>query len=54
MRLEQLGHARTRMTEKHDAHLGPSYIADSIPASFPNLAIVEPSKVRSLESPTRR
>ena len=26
---EQLGHADTRMTEKHYAHLAPSYIADT-------------------------
>jgi len=26
---EQLGHADTRMTEKHYAHLAPSYVADT-------------------------
>jgi hypothetical protein len=30
---EQLGHADTRMTEKHYAHLAPSYVADTIVAS---------------------
>jgi hypothetical protein len=27
---EQLGHAGQRMTEKHYAHLAPSYVADTI------------------------
>jgi integrase len=36
---EQLGHADTRMTEKHYAHLAPSYIADTIRAHFPALGI---------------
>jgi integrase len=33
----QLGHADTRMTEKHYAHLAPSYVAQTIRANFPNL-----------------
>jgi integrase len=36
---EQLGHADTRMTEKHYAHLAPSYVADTIRANFPTLGI---------------
>ena len=36
---EQLGHSDTRMTEKHYAHLAPSYIADTIRAHFPVLGI---------------
>jgi len=36
---EQLGHAGTRMTEKHYAHLAPSYVADTIRAHFPTLGI---------------
>jgi integrase len=36
---EQLGHADTRMTEKHSAHLAPSYVADTIRAHFPTLGI---------------
>jgi integrase len=35
----QLGHADTRMTEKHYAHLAPSYVAQTIRANFPNLGI---------------
>jgi integrase len=33
----QLGHSDTRMTERHYAHLSPSYMADTIRAHFPNL-----------------
>ena len=36
---EQLGHADTRMTEKHYAHFAPSYVADTIRAHFPVLGI---------------
>ena len=35
----QLGHAGTRMTEKHYAHLAPSYVASTIRAHFPTLGI---------------
>ena len=41
----QLGHADTRMTEKHYAHLAPSYVADTIRAQFPTLGIVGESNV---------
>jgi integrase len=33
---EQLGHADTRMTEKHYARLAPSYVADTRRAIRPN------------------
>jgi integrase len=36
---EQLGHSGTRMTEKHYAHLAPSYVAATIRAHFPILGI---------------
>ena len=36
---KQLGHADTRITERHYAHLAPSYVADTIRASFPKLGI---------------
>lgn len=36
-----LGHADTRMTEKHYAHLAPSYVASVIRAAMPRLGIVE-------------
>jgi len=44
----QLGHADTRMTEKHYAHLSPSYVAETIRAHFPDLGIVPKSNVRNL------
>jgi integrase len=36
---EQLGHADTRITEKHYAHLALNYVADTIRACFPRLGI---------------
>jgi integrase len=47
---EQLGHADTRMTEKHYAHLAPSYVADTIRAQFPTLGIVEDTTVTTLQA----
>ena len=44
----QLGHAGTRMTEKHYAHLSPSYVAETIRANFPNLGIVEKTNVATI------
>ena len=41
----QLGHADTRMTEKHYAHLSPNYVADTIRANFPKLDLSGPSSV---------
>ena len=45
---EQLGHAGTRMTEKHYAHLAPSYVADTIRAHFPTLGIGGDDSILSL------
>jgi hypothetical protein len=45
---EQLGHADTRMTEKHYAHLAPSYVADMIRAHFPALGIARDTAVTSM------
>ncbi len=49
----QLGHSDTRMTEKHYAHLSPSYVADTIRAAMPGtdqatgkIARFEATKVR--------
>ena len=42
----QLGHADTRMTERHYAHLSPSYVAETIRANFPTLGFVPKSGVR--------
>ena len=41
----QLGHADTRMVEKHYGHLAPSYVADTVRAAFGTLGILEPSNV---------
>ena len=41
----QLGHADTRMTEKHYAHLAPSYVAQTIRANFPRLGIADEANV---------
>jgi integrase len=41
----QLGHADTRMVEKHYGHLSPSYIAETVRTAFGSLGIVEPSNV---------
>ena len=35
----QLGHADTRITEKHYAHLGPSYVAQTVRAAFEDLGL---------------
>ena len=55
---EQLGHADTRMTEKHYAHLAPSYVADTIRAHFPTLGITGDTAVtpmrRRANSPCER
>lgn len=45
----QLGHADTRICEKHYAHLSPNYIADTIRANFPNLSIVEETNVQPMK-----
>lgn len=47
---EQLGHADTRMTQRHYAHLSPSYVADTIRASFPELGIVPEHPIVALQS----
>jgi integrase len=36
----QVGHSDTRMTERHYAHLSPSYVADTVRQSFGTLGIV--------------
>ncbi|QDM18201.1 tyrosine-type recombinase/integrase [Tardiphaga sp. vice278] len=46
----QLGHADTRMTEKHYAHLAPSYVAHAIRANFPVLGITDSFNVVSLHA----
>jgi integrase len=45
---EQLGHSNTRVTEKHYAHLAPSYVADTIRAHAPTFDIADGGKVTPL------
>ena len=45
----QLGHSDTRMTEKHYAHLAPSYVADTIRAAFGDMGITKKSNVTNIE-----
>jgi len=51
---EQLGHADTRMTEKHYAHLAPSYVADTIRAHFPTLGIAGVDDAVAMRTKVRR
>ena len=44
----QLGHVDTRMTEKHYAHLSPSYVAEAVRQSFGTLGIVPETAVTAL------
>jgi hypothetical protein len=39
---KNLGHADTRMVEKHYGHLAPSYVADAIRAGAPRFGIEPP------------
>ncbi len=45
---EALGHADERMTRKHYAHLGPSYLASTIREHAAGMGIVEADNVRSI------
>jgi integrase len=45
-----LGHADTRMVERHYGHLAPSYIADAIRAAAPKFGIKPERKVVSIEA----
>ena len=47
---KNLGHADTRMCERHYAHLAPSYVAETIRGQAPKLGIVKPSKVAQLKA----
>jgi integrase len=44
----QLGHADTRMTEKHYAHLSPNYVADTVRQAFGTLGLVAETSVTPL------
>ena len=43
-----LGHADTRMTERHYAHLAPSYVASVIRSTMPKLGLVERATVTAI------
>ena len=51
---EQLGHADTRITEKHYAHLADSYKAQVVKDAFGSLGLVKPGKVRPLRRKAKR
>jgi integrase len=51
---EQLGHADTRMTEKHYAHLAPSYVADTLRSHFPTLGIAVDTTVTAMKRKAAR
>jgi integrase len=46
----QLGHADTRVTERHYAHLSPSYVADTVRAAFGPLGILPESNIVPLST----
>jgi integrase len=48
----QLGHSDTRMTEKHYAHLTPSYVTDTVRAMLPAFGIIQESNVVSMNPET--
>jgi integrase len=49
----QLGHSDTRMTERHYAHLSPSYVSDTVRQSFGILGIV-PKMASATSAPIQR
>ncbi|WP_244643679.1 tyrosine-type recombinase/integrase [Alsobacter metallidurans] len=49
---EALGHSDTRMAEKHYAHLAPSFVADTIRRTAPNLLLPELPLLKSPPSAT--
>ena len=44
---DQLGHADTRIIDRHYAHLAPSYVADVVRVALPGFGIVPESNVES-------
>ena len=45
---KNLGHADTRMVERHYGHLAPSYVRDAIRAGAPTFGTVSSATVRSM------
>ncbi len=50
---KNLGHADTRMVEKHYTHLAPSWVADTIRAVAPSLGIKPKGKVTPIRPRAR-
>ena len=50
----QLGHADTRMTEKHYAHLAPSYVAETVRAAFTDMGLNKENKIQTLALKTAK
>lgn len=48
-----MGHADTRMTERHYAHLSPSFVADTIRANLPSFG-VDDDGIRQIKKRSRR
>jgi integrase len=48
----QLGHSDTRMTEKHYAHLAPSYVADTVRTMLPAFGVTDETNVVPFRSTT--
>jgi hypothetical protein len=46
----QLGHADTRITEKHYAHLGPSYVADTVRNAFDEIGLLDDDNVVNIRA----
>lgn len=46
----QLGHADTRMVEKHYGHMAKSYVADTVRAALPNLGILLPDNIHEFRA----
>jgi site-specific recombinase XerD len=48
-----LGHADTRMVERHYGHMAPSYVAETIRPNMPALGILEPTNVHVIATGKR-
>jgi integrase len=49
----QLGHSDTRMTERHYAHLAPSYIGETLRAAFTSIGIIGPTNATPIANRNR-
>jgi integrase len=45
---KNLGHADTKMVERHYGHLAPSYVADAIRAAAPKFGFTPDDKIAAL------